>query len=369
MSLERDRISSAQMIILGLFTLIGDMALVYPSVMAAGAHEDAWIAGLISIVLGLATVKLMMSAANINPNKTIIELSTQILGKWLGGAVTVSYLFFFLMAASTYVREIEDFMCTQIYEGTPGGVIRFMAIVLLVYGLRLGLENLGRAAQIFFPFFALFLISLVLLFPNIEMDRIHPILNTPFPDMLHTIMFGVFYPYGEMCVFFMVYPFAQKHSKTSRDIFISLFIGALGLNLILFLSLTVLGAYFSEHEFYPAYILAQRINIGNFLQRIEALLATTWIISTYFKTALYFYAFVLGTAQLLNLKNYKHLIFPVAFLIYGMTDLLAKDIIFYVKEIPAYWVDWDFTYAVVFPSLLLIVHYFRKRSSPNREHG
>ncbi|CQR54679.1 GerAB/ArcD/ProY family transporter [Paenibacillus riograndensis] len=369
MSLEKDRISSAQMVILGLLTLIGDMALVYPSVMAAGAHEDAWIAGLISIPLGLATVKLMISAANINPNQTIIELSTQVLGRWVGGAVAVSYLFFFLMAASVYVREIEDFMCTQIYEATPGGVIRFMAIVLLVYGLRLGLENLGRSAQIFFPFFALFLLSLILLYPNIEMDRIYPILNTPFPDMLHTIMYGVYYPYGEMCVFFMVYPFAQKHSKTSRDIFISLFIGAIGLNLIVFLSLSVLGPYFSEHEFYPAYILAQRINIGNFLQRVEALLATTWIISTYFKTALYLYAFVLGTAQLLKLKTYKHLIFPAGFLIYGMTNLLAKDIIFYVKGIPPYWVDWDFTYAFVFPSLLLIVNYFRKRSAQAREQG
>ncbi|MBE0344548.1 spore gernimation protein, partial [Paenibacillus sp. 28ISP30-2] len=96
----------------------------------------------------------------------------------------------------------------------------------------------------------------------------------------------VFYPFGEMCVFFMVYPYVQKQSNTSRNIFISLLIGAVGLNLILFLSLTVLGAYFSEHEFYAAYILAQRINIANFLQRIEALMATTWIISTYFTTAL-----------------------------------------------------------------------------------
>ncbi|MGN7760912.1 GerAB/ArcD/ProY family transporter [Paenibacillus sp. 22594] len=366
MSLEKDRISTAQMIILGLFTLIGDMALVYPSIMTAGAHEDAWIAGLISIPLGLATVKIMISAANINPNKTIIELSMQILGKWAGGAVAVSYLFFFLMAASTYVREIEDFMCTQIYEGTPGGVIRFMAIVLLVYGIRLGLENLGRSAQIFLPFFAVFLICLiVLLFPNVEMDRIHPILHTPLPDMLHTILFGIFYPFGELCVFFMIYPFAQKHSKTSRDIFITLFIAAISLNLILFLSLTILGVYFSEHVFYAAYVLAQRINIGNFLQRIEALMATTWIISTYFKTALYFYAFVLGTAQLLKLKTYRHLIFPVGFLIYGMSNLLAKDIIFYIKEVTPSWLDWDITYALVFPSLLLIVNYIRKRFGRN----
>ncbi|MGO4953355.1 GerAB/ArcD/ProY family transporter [Paenibacillus sp. DRB1-1] len=368
MNLEKDRISTAQMMLLGLFSLIGEMALVYPAAMATGAHEDAWIAALISIPLGLACVKLMISTSNIDPTKTIIELSLQVLGKWVGGAVALSYLFFFLIAASTYIREIEDFMCTQIYEGTPGGVIRFMAIFLLVYGLRLGLETLGRAAQIFFPFFAFFLICLiVLLFPDVQIERIHPILNTSFPDMLHTIMFGVFYPFGEMCVFFMVYPYVQKQSNTSRNIFISLLIGAVGLNLILFLSLTVLGVYFSEHEFYAAYILAQRINIANLLQRIEALMATTWIISTYFKTALFFYAFVLGTAQLLKLKSYRPLIFPVAFLIYGLSHLIAKNIIFYVKEIPAYWVDWDFTHAIAFPLILLVVYHIRKRISHNNQ--
>lgn len=362
MSLEKDRISTSQMVVLALYALIGDMALVYPAAMTAGAHEDAWIAALISIPLGLAVIVLMIKVANIDPNKTIIQLSPQILGKWVGGAVALYYLYFFLLAASTYVREIEDFMCTQIYEGTPGGVIRFMAIVLLVYGVRLGLETLGRAAHILLPFFTAFLLGMLgLLVPQIQLERLSPILNTPFPDMLHTIMFGVFYPFGEICVFFMVYPYAQKQSKTSRDILISLFIGAVSLNLILFLSLTVLGVYFSEHSFYAAYILAQKINIGNFLQRIEAFMATTWIISTYFKTALYYYAFVLGTAQLLKLKSHRPLIFPVGFLIYGLAQLIAKDIISYIKLIPPYWVDWDFTYAFVLPLVLLIVHQCRKR--------
>ncbi|ULO09050.1 endospore germination permease [Paenibacillus sp. 19GGS1-52] len=366
MGLEKDRISTSQMVILGLFTFIGDMALVYPTTMTSGAKQDAWIAALISIPLGLALVKLMITLANIDPNKNIIELSLQILGKWVGGAVALYYLFFFLLAASTYVREIEDFMCTQIYERTPGEVIRFMAIVLLVYGLHLGLETLGRAAQLFFPLFAIFLMSLLLLlFPQVQLDRLYPILNTPLPDMLHTIMFGVFYPFGELCVFFMVYPYARKHSKTSRDIFIALFLGAVGLNLILFLSLTVLGVFSSEHQFYASYILAQRINIANFLQRIEAFMAITWIISTYFKTALYFYAFTLGTAQLLKLKSHRPLIFPVGFLIFGLTQLIAKDIIFYIKEIPVYWVDWDFTYAFVLPLMMLIVYHIRKRLATN----
>ncbi len=370
MSLEKDQITTNQLSVLALLCVIGDMALVYPAAMSTGAHQDAWIAGLISIPLGLGIIKLLLLLSNINKRQTVIELSIHVLGKWAGGAVAISYLFFFLICCSTYVREMEDFMTTQIYEGTPGEVIRLMTIILLVYGLRLGFGALGRAAQVFLPFFVFFLICLfVLLLPEVQVGRIQPFMNTPPASFLHTLMFGVFYPFGEMCVFLMVFPFVKREKSTNRKIFISLLIGAMGLNMILFLSLSVLGAYFSEHEFYAAYILAQTINIGNFLQRLEALMATTWVISTYFKTVLFFYAFILGSAQVLKLKTYRTLIFPAAFLIFGMTKLIAKDIIFYVKEIPEYWVDWNLTHALLFPVLLLLVNKIRLNVSRRQPEG
>lgn len=361
MSLEKGRISTSQMVTLGLFALIGDMALVYPAAVTAGAKQDAWIAGLISIPFGVAITMLQVQLLKLFPGKNLVEISLTIMGKWLGSAVALYYLFFFLVAASTYVREIEDFMATQIYERTPGGVIRFMAIIVLVYGVRHGLETLGRAAQIFLPLFIFFLsILIILLFPQVDLGRLKPMLNTPLPDMLHSIMFGVFYPFGELCAFMMVYPYARKQSSTKRDILISLLFGAMVLNLILFLSLSVLGTFFTEHNFYAAYILAQKINIGNFLQRIEAFLATAWIISTYFKTAIFLYAFTLGTAQLLKLKSHAPLIFPTGFLIYGLAQIVAKDIIFYVKKVPPFWVDWDMTYSFVLPLIMLIVYAIRK---------
>lgn len=364
MSLEKEQISTNQMFVLTLLCLIGEMAIVYPAAMSSGAKQDAWLAALISIPLGLVIIKLLLVTAEINREKTLIELSRQVLGKWVGGAVSISYLFFFLICCSTYVRELEDFLSTQIYEGTPGEVIRVMAVITLVYGLRLGLGTLGRAAQIFLPFFSFFLICLIaLLLPDVQIDRIYPVMNTPLPKFLNTILFGVFYPFGEMCVILMLLPYVKKEKSTNRKLIISSLIGALGLNMVLFLSLTVLGPYFSEHEFYAAYILAQTINVGNFLQRLEALMATAWIISTYFKSALFYYAFVMGSAQMLKLKTYKTLIFPAGFLIFGLTNLIAKDVIFYVKEIPEFWVDWDLTHGLLFPLVLIIVYKIRKKAS------
>jgi spore germination protein KB len=367
MSLEKSRLSSAQLSILGMLVLIGDMALVYPTTMASGTQQDAWIAGLVGIAFGLIVVKILLITSNIDPEKTLIELSLEVFGKWIGGLVGISYLIFFLLAGSTYLKEIEDFLTTQIYENTPGGVIRGMAIILLAYGLRKGIDTLGRASQIMYPFFVLFLVCLVvLLFPEMDIKRIYPILDTPAPAFWETVLFGVFYPFGEMCVFLMVLPYVKKQKKTERDFLFMITMGAIGLNIILFLSLTVLGPYMSEHQFYSTYILARQINIGNFLQRLEALVATTWVISSYFKTVLYYYAFILGFAQLFKLNSYKHLIIPVSFLLYGLSEIISPNIIFLLKSIPKSWVDWDITHGLFFPLMLILVSKIRKRFSQKK---
>ncbi|MFD1906175.1 hypothetical protein ACFSQ7_22480 [Paenibacillus rhizoplanae] len=49
------------------------MALVYPAAMTSEAHQDAWIAALISIPPGIALVFLFVVVANISPDQNIIE--------------------------------------------------------------------------------------------------------------------------------------------------------------------------------------------------------------------------------------------------------------------------------------------------------
>lgn len=360
---SKAELSNRQLIILAILVFIGDMGLVYPSVMTAYANQDGWIAGLISIPVGLGVLWLMLRVYQLYPDLTIIESSMKITGNWFGSLITIFYLFFFLMLGSVYVREIEDFMCTQVYERTPGHVIRFMAVIIIVYGLKLGLKTIGRAAELMFPLFVLFLSALlILLLPDAHIDKLYPILSTTsIKDLLHASYFGVFYPFGEMIVFLMVLPKVKRQSHMTRDMLVATLVAAIALNFILFLSLTVLGLYFSKHHFYAAYVLAQKINIANILQRIEALMAVTWVISTYFKITLYHYALATGISQLCKIKNTELLILPLGFVIFAMAEILSPTIVFYVKTMPPYWVDWNFTMSLVIPLLLLIVHALKSR--------
>lgn len=137
------------------------------------------------------------------------------------------------------------------------------------------------------------------------------------------------------------------------------------LTTLLLISLMIFGPFLTQHDIYISYTLSQKINIGNFFERIEAFMATAWLIATYFKSLLYMFSFVIGIAQLFRLKTYKPLILPSAMLLFALAVLISPNVIFYTNTIMPAWVDWDITVSFIIPLFLLLVHRLRSGKSKN----
>lgn len=163
----------------------------------------------------------------------------------------------------------------------------------------------------------------------------------------------------------MLFPYISKGPHLQRDMLTSALFGGILLSMLLLVSLLVLGPMLTQHNIYVSYILAQKIDIGRFFQRIEALMAIAWLISTYFKSMLHIFAFIVGTAQLFKMQNYKPLILPSMLLFFAMGVLIAPNIIFYTLTIMPAWFELDITVSTVIPLFLLLIHRFRKRFLAN----
>ncbi|ANY69929.1 spore gernimation protein [Paenibacillus sp. BIHB 4019] len=360
--LEKGKISARQLTVLVFLSVIGDMILIIPAVVASYAQQDGWIASLLGMPIGMFFLWLMLHISSFYPKLNLVQINDRILGKWLGALMSCAYLLFFLLAGSTFIREVGDFLTTQLFQTTPIRYIHLLFVLILLWGVWNGIESIARSAEILLPLFLFIcLVLIVCLIPQIDLERLKPFLGSERLSFAHATLMASVYPFGELCSFLMIYPYAAKPSHRQKDVLLSALCAALLLFSLVFISLTVLGAYFTEHNIYSTYLLTQKINIGAFLQRIEALMATAWVISTFFKTALFFYAFAVGTAQLLRLSTAKPLIIPTSFLMYGLAMMVAPNLLYYVKTIVPYWIDWDFTYAFVLPMLLIVVYYMKKK--------
>ncbi|MCP1424629.1 spore gernimation protein [Paenibacillus sp. BGI2013] len=354
--LEQGRLGTRQLTTLIFMMVVGDMMLIYPSVITSYAKQDSWICAFIGVPLGMALMAMFLKLCSMHPEKNLVQMARSILGFWPGTFFSCLYLFFFIIGASTHTREVGDFMTTQIFPYTPLRIIILMFVIVIAWGVSHGLEAMGRSSELLMPVVIVFIVVLaVCLLPQIDIRNLKPVSDTGVVSISQGILVSIIYPIGEVVPIMMILPYVAKQAHRTRDVIIAAGLGSLVLATLVTISLLVLGAFLTQHNIYASFILSQKISIGNFFERIEAIMASSWLISTYFKAMIYLYAFIVGCAELFKLKQYQILVLPASLLIFGLANLISPSITFIVITIVPYWVDWDTTLGIILPGCLLLI--------------
>lgn len=359
--MKMERISTKQMSVLIIFFVIGDMLLFLPSNMAEIAHQDAWISAMIGLVLGTLTAWLIFEYSQRFVGLNLVQIHKQVLGTWAGAAVSFFYLIVMFHDAATQVREIGDFVTTQMMTETPMRVICLLMVILFVIAIRSGLESIARTAEVLlFVLAVMFIAIILLLVPEAKVDRLTPVLESSLPTLVHGSLFFIAFPFTELFVMWMIIPNVAVNKHLRKDFVIASLIGGAAIFAIVLMSLLVLGAYLTEHQMYSTYTLAKKIGIGHFLERVEAILAISWLLSTYFRMVIYGYAFIKGLAELVQIQDYRRLTVPLGMLIFGYALIMSPNVVYFNSMNP-YWATWDFTYFPVLPVIVYLVFKIRRR--------
>ncbi|MEI7025825.1 GerAB/ArcD/ProY family transporter [Paenibacillus sp. y28] len=358
------QISWKQWTILLILAIIGDSILVLPVFPALLAGQDAWLCALAAMIPGLVLTGLFGLAASRFPGRTLVENLTFFLGKWFGGTLALIYIGSAILITISILREVSDFLTTSMMPETPIEAVHvlFMAIVIIAAGL--GVPDFTRAGEILFPwFFILLLVLLMFLVPQFELEQVQPVLEGGIKPIMAGMPICIAVPYIEVVYFLMIAPMVQEQNKIVRGFILSALISGTILVLIIAACILVLGADTTTRQMYPTYELAQTISIGQFLERLEALLAIMWIFSTFVKTTVCFYAASQGIAQLMKLRHYRPLLLPMGLLIVGLTTLFAPNVAYYNEIVTRYWFFWDVAFSVMPVLFLLAAAAFRRKAA------
>ncbi|RRJ62937.1 GerAB/ArcD/ProY family transporter [Paenibacillus haidiansis] len=156
-------------------------------------------------------------------------------------------------------------------------------------GARLGLETFTRVAEILFPWFMLlFVVFVVSLITATDMHKILPVFDQGLKPVFRGAIPAAAFPFMELVLFMMLFPSMNRAEEMRRGMLLGATLGGIILIITTVLTILVVGAVPSARYAYPGYALARRINIGDFFQRVEAILALMWTITFYFKIMVYF---------------------------------------------------------------------------------
>lgn len=346
--------------IMVIFMTVGTSILIAPSGLAATAKQDAWIAGLVGCLLDLLLVWLYVTLAERNSGLHLTQICERSLGKWLGYPIAILYTLHFLYVGSLMFGSMGFFMTTQMLKDTPVESVLILFALLVVYSLKAGKQAYAHAAEIFFPWtVALMLVLLVCLVYSYDPDRLQPVFEFGAKPVLKGAY--SFFSLQNSVTLLMLYPYIKPGKGRRRSFYTGAFIGVIVLDVLTLACIMMLGWEQTANNLYPTYLLAKKVTIGTFFERLEGALMFIWIISIYIRILLTFQAAITGFSHLLRLKEEKILTWTIVFLGIVIALMCYSNMITVQNNIASSFSTYSLPFLVLFPALMLAATVIRDK--------
>ena len=354
--LEQGKISGFQAILL-LINLVSATAVMFvPGIATSIAGRDAWIIPILALIPTIYQAYLTGNLGKIFPKMTLIQYLEVILGTWIGKIMGILYIFFFLHTNSLVIREFIELLAATIYPLTPYYIFTFGILALCAYVIRSGLEVLSRVNEITIPFIIVVVILLVgistLLDPGVNILNLFPVLENGFiPVVKGSITTFAFR--GELILIAMIIPFLAKPQKGMHYSIIVQIVLTILVSVDIAAMIVVFGPNLVARMEFSTFNLIRQIG------RLDAFIILIWIASLFGKIALFYYVTVLGTAQILNLKNYQCLVLPIGVLLGAFSIYSVGNITDLVEHLSKTWPYFAFIFEYIIPTMLLVIAIIR----------
>jgi len=327
------------------------------------ANQQTWLVGPIALGITMVMAIPFLILVKRFPRQTIIQYSETLLGP-LGKLIGVFYVLFFIHISAITLRQMGGFFTTAVMPETPTLVFIISLALLAASAVRNGIEVIGRTCQVIGP---ALLVTLILIVALVAKDVNPKALQPLFDKGFSQILYGGFL-YMPRCTEILAVAMAAPYINLKQDINKATFAGfAVYFLFFSLIDATVIGVFGVEEAktlAFPFFSLTRIISIGDFLERVEVFYLNIWILSLFIKATIFYYAAVLGTAQILRLKDYKPLTLPLGTIIVILSVFLAESQV-ELMEFTSYkiWTFYALPFVVFLPLALLLTELVRKKGN------
>ncbi|EHQ90498.1 GerAB/ArcD/ProY family transporter [Desulfosporosinus youngiae] len=330
--------------------------------LAPGAKSDAWIAVIVGMTMAVPMIFIYARLLSLFKGMDIFDILKMVFGNVLGKIAALVYIWYPLHLGAMVIRNLGEFMNTVAIPDTPMLLPMLFVGFLCIWVVMAGVELLGRCSKVFFPIvIIIMLITTLLVIPYLNFAYLKPVMYDGISPVLNS-GFNIFsFPLAETVLFLAVFSALKTDKSIYRVYFSGLFIfGAIGVLLTL-RNLLVLGGDIVGEIYFPLYVEVGRISIGEFIQRIEVSVATTFIITAFIKVSVCLYVTCIGISKLFGLKSYRSVVVQTGLLMVFFAYIIYEnimDMVFFASLYPYY----ALPFQVILPVILLVIAEIRVRT-------
>lgn len=162
----------------------------------------------------------------------------------------------------------------------------------------------------------------------------------------------------------MILPYVSEKADSRKTGLKAILISGLILTVTVVTNIAVLGVSQASKEQFPLLTTVGKINVGDFIQRVDAVALSALILGGFFKISIFFYAGVSGMKELFSIQKKKHILFLVmgfavviATYSVNMASSFTSHIEVGLQQVPYYL---HLPFQIGIPILLLVITWFKK---------
>lgn len=327
----QDVITSDQSTAIIASTAIGSGILTLPRVAAKYAHEMAWLAVILAMLVSILLVYILTKLALRFPQQTFIEYIGDITGvKWLPGmgiaikwVVTIFLILYWITLSALTLRILGEFVSGTVLPNTPISLIMLTMLLLTVLSIYYEITVLAKLNEVILPFIVLPVIFFVALsLKDALAINFLPLFAINWESFLKGT-FEMIFSFLGFGIMLVLMAYTQKSHNIKSNVVGITIPGFLYL-IITVASIAVFGFKELEQIQWPTLELVKSSVISEFIfDRTEAIFIGIWVLAIYTTVLNFYYAGCLSAAQILPLKEKNRLRFIIGLILSPVVYLLA----------------------------------------------
>jgi|GEM_PF-926544 len=360
------QLSLNQLTTLIILFLIGGSAL---SSTARYSGQNAWIVVLAAGGFGAILFTIYHRISKVHEYKGLPDILKSTFGKFLGTIILFVYACFFLFRTVSVGNYMSAMAQQTLMFGANHRVVIVLLMITVITSTLYGLKVIGRSSEIFLFIIIICLLPFLLaIFTSdvFKTENLIPVLAEGVPGIAQDVARVTFFPYGELVVFLMLFPFIAKNENQEilKRSYIAILISVILMIAINLTIVALIGATLTSNFEYPFYNAMQLAGLKGFLERLDPLAVVIMVAGEYFKLVIYFFVTVLAFQALHQKFNFKVVLTLLTILIFFIAPVINVHETGFMMDVMPFRILPIFELAL--PVLIWLVSEIRTRKQKDR---
>jgi spore germination protein KB len=353
LNIEKGKISNLQLFLLTIGYIEGA---VYALSFAINlSKHDTWLTVLAGLIITVPFGYIYALLVKRFPGLNLTAIHKLIYGRYLGAAISLYYLCFFLLLVSLTIKDIGDIFNVFFMPETPQVMMLIAFTCVCAYAAWNGIEILARVVPFIVTVVSVTIVATTfMLLPKMDFTNFLPIGELTFINFIHSTQIITEVTFGLTLTIFLLIGFTvNDQHRAGRALLLGILSGTAFFMIVVIRNTAVLGNT-EAMLFSPSFQTSRLINIG-FLSRLDILFAIGHTFGQFLICSIYFYITVLFLSQILGLRTYSPLIFPLGCTAVIMAMIIYPSPIEHLQSAQNVEIMFFFPAMFIFPPLSLLI--------------